>query len=196
MANKKRRCRQCKKYVEVTRGFVSPGNAFFCDTECAFQYAYPIGKKTVEKKERQRLRARKAELKPITKRKNELQVLVNQYVRLRDQHQACISCGLPAPKNDEHQRHASHFISRGHSSFLRYNTLNIHASCATCNGHKSGNITEYRKGLVEKYGEALVERLENSPTIRKYDQEYIEKAKRIFKKKIKQLNKRNALHHK
>lgn len=189
MANSKRKCRFCKSYKLLADGFVTPSNAFFCNREHATQYAYPKGKAIQAKEDKSRLRARKAQLKPKTQKLNDLQALVNKYIRLRDQEKPCISCGRP---NDQsHQRHASHYKSVGSNSNLRFYTLNIHASCAQCNSSQSGNIINYRIGLIERHSLELVEALEDAPRSRRYSEEWIERAKKVFRLKISKIN---ALH--
>ena len=47
----------------------------------------------------------------------------------------------------------------------------------------SGNIVEYRKELVNRIGEARVIELENDNEPRKFDREYLERVKKIFRKR-------------
>jgi len=66
---------------------------------------------------------------------------------------------------------------------LRFNTWNVHASCATCNSVLSGNLIEYRIRLRLKLGDERVEWLENQNEIVRYDIEYARRVKAIFKKR-------------
>ena len=183
MANKKRRCRYCKDYKIVKDGFLTPNNAFFCSIEHATAHQYPKAVQEVQKAKNAKHRASLARIKPKTKRLNNLQTVVNEFIRLRDQDLDCISCGLP--NDGSHQRHASHYKGRGHNSFLRFYTLNIHASCAQCNAFKSGNISGYTPRLEARYSPGLVQKLINSPTVRDFSDDWILRATRIFKRKIK-----------
>lgn len=85
----------------------------------------------------------------------------NRFIRLRDKGNPCISCGKP--DDGTHQRHASHYRSVGACSSLRFNEINVWASCSVCNNHLSGNIGEYRKALIRKIGIDKVEWIESQP---------------------------------
>ena len=113
------------------------------------------------------------------------QKLVNQYVRLRDSNKAkCISCDYIFA-NGTRQIHASHFRPVGANQQLRFNTLNIWASCSICNTHDSGNLIPYREALIKKFGVKWVENLEANHETKKYDVEYLQRLIKIFRKKIK-----------
>ena len=106
---------------------------------------------------------------------------VNQYVRLRDSGKPCISCDKP--DNGNHQRHASHFRSVGAASHLRFNVLNVHASCATCNSVLSGNLLEYMKRLPDKIGQDKTDWLLNANFEKRYSIDYAKRVKSIFTKR-------------
>lgn len=74
----------------------------------------------------------------------------NGYIRERDKHLGCISCGTGPVEN------AGHYYSDGHYSALRYNETNVNGQCIKCNKFLSGNLIHYRNGLINKYGEAKV----------------------------------------
>jgi hypothetical protein len=121
------------------------------------------GKRKAEQKRRQadkaEHKARKARLDKLKSRSdyfNELQTVVNKFIRLRDKDEPCISCG----RFHSGQWHAGHYRSRGACPELRFNEDNIHKQCAPCNTHKSGNQAEYRIRLIQKIGLARVEWLE------------------------------------
>jgi len=138
--------------------------------------------KKEEKAARAQHRADKDRVKTLAQWKREAQSAFNSYIRARDDGLPCISCDQSSSIG---QRHASHYRSVGACSQLRFNTFNVHASCAQCNGMKSGNILEYRIRLIKKLGADRVEWLEcqNQPT--KYDVEYLKRVKRIFTKRKK-----------
>ena len=185
MANTKKRCKQCKKYFQA-EGMVSVPAGNFCTIGHAIEFA-----NEKRAKERERSQTMKAELKhkietgvfkepKISDRLKLCQTLVNKYVRLRDHGKPCISCDWP--DDGSNARHASHFRSVGSCSSVRFNTLNIHASCAQCNTSKSGNISQYRPRLIEKIGVELVEWVERQPIQKKYTKEYLIKFETTFKK--------------
>ena len=109
----------------------------------------------------------------------------NEFIRLRDDGQPCISCGNTNP-NIKYD--AGHYISVGASKFLRYEPTNIHLQCSSsCNVHKSSNAIKYRKALVKKYGAEHVEWLEfDHPTPRRRIDDY-KQLYEFFKSEIKKL---------
>lgn len=80
--------------------------------------------------------------------------IVHERVRERDACRRCISC------NGWHKLEAGHFYKAGSYSGLRFNALNIHGQCVSCNSHKSGNENEYRSGLIGRYGQWIVDELD------------------------------------
>ena len=109
----------------------------------------------------------------------------NEYIRLRDNDQPCISCGT---MSQSVKYDAGHYIPVGRSKALRYEETNIHKQCSkNCNTSKSGNLIAYRKAMVKKYGAEHVEWLEfDHPTPRRriYDYKQIYEH---YKAKIKEL---------
>lgn len=101
---------------------------------------------------------RKAKLLGMPQLKAKVQRVVNKYCRDRDVKKGCISCGKHV------KLQGGHYIPQGSCSFLRYDVLNIHGQCFSCNHFKSGNLTEYRINLVKKIGLEEVEKLEELRT--------------------------------
>jgi len=136
-----------------------------------------------EKKQRKQYKEAKIKAKTSTDYANELQDLVNKYVRLRDSLCGCISCSKPYTWKG--QWHASHFRSRGAASAIRFNLWNIHKSCSVCNNWKSGNLSEYEPRLREKIGDIKVDWLRTQNQVVKYDVDYLKRFIAIVKRKIK-----------
>lgn len=141
-----------------------------------------------EAKEAKVIKKRNTDLRKKVKTKAkwlaELQAVFNRYVRLRDAHLGCISCGKP--KDWQGQWHASHYYSRGHSSALRFNLWNVHKSCSVCNSHLSGNIGEYTPAIIEKVGQIRFDYLlRHKSDVTSFDIEWIKRAIKITKKAIK-----------
>jgi hypothetical protein len=113
----------------------------------------------VKKMEARNWRQRKNELKKANKNasdyRNELQIVFNTWVRLRDSGEPCISCGVPLRGKFD----AGHFHSVGNYPNLRYNPDNVHGQCVECNQHKRGNVHEYRVNLIKRIGLERVEAL-------------------------------------
>ncbi len=183
MANKKRRCRECKAYKEASKGLLI-NNGFYCDISCATNYAYKNKEKGKKIKHREQKKAIKTKAQWLA----ELQALFNKYVRLRDANDGCISCDKPY--DWQGQWHASHYYSRGHSAYLRFNLWNVHKSCSVCNSRLSGNIGAYTPRLIEKIGKDKASWLkDHKSTPKSFDIEWIERAIKITRKAIKRVNK-------
>jgi hypothetical protein len=84
----------------------------------------------------------------------------NKYIRARDKHLACISCGHTGNR----QRHAGHFMPVGSNGHIRFDESNCHSQCSICNNHKSGNLAEYEPNLIKKVGQDEVNRLKEKFT--------------------------------
>lgn len=159
-----------------------------CSATCALEYAQKNRKKKEELAEKAEKRERKKrldELKPVKFYLDKAQVWFNKFIRMRDAGLACISCGKP--DNGQHQRHASHFRSRGACSSLRFDENNVHASCSVCNNHLSGNIAGYTDGLIDKIGHEEYKRIVNSPKSKKWTKEEAKEIEEKYKKKCKEL---------
>lgn len=197
MANSKRRCKECREYFPAEDVVRVPSGSF-----CTFDHAIAFAnRKTAERAAKEAEKARKINedfakrvksgeiTEPtIAQRLKKCEKVVNEYVRLRDKGLPCISCDWP--DDGTNARHASHFRSVGACSSMRFNTLNIHASCAQCNSMKSGNISQYRPRLIEKIGEAKVDWIERQPIQYRFEKDYLIKLEATFKKLVKRQKKR------
>ena len=151
-----KKCKTCKAPANIKIQM-----NHFCDFNCAIVHAKKIqdkAKAEKAKRERQIHRERKEAVKTRSEWLRQAQTVFNQYIRLRDEKNPCISCGRP--NDGTHQRHASHYKSRGASPELAFNELNCHASCSQCNNFLSGNLVPYRVALIDKIGLDKVEWLE------------------------------------
>lgn len=139
-----------------------------CGPECAAIHAAA---------ERQRLdakqtRDRKQAMKTRSDHLKSAQAAFNKFIRERDAHLPCISCGrFHAGAYD-----AGHYRSVGAQPALRFHEDNCHKQCVPCNQHKSGNVVEYRLGLIARIGAERVAFLEQEHAPAKYT---IEDAKAI-----------------
>ena len=172
---KQKKCRYCKEYF-------TPFNSLqpFCfKTECIQEHNKVIREKKARKVKKEFKESDKSTLLQLA------QTVVNKYVRLRDSNkQKCISCDYKFVLGSR-QIHGSHFRPAGQVQQLRFNTLNIWASCSICNNHKSGNLVPYRIALIEKFGLEWVEKLEANHETKKYTVEYLQRLIKVFRKKIK-----------
>ena len=147
-----------------------------------------VAKKEIEKKDKAwRVEAKgiREKLKTHKDWLNDLQVVFNTFIRERDKHDKCISCGctMIGRKGD-----ASHYYSVGSSPSLRVDEDNCHLACVPCNQHKGGNLIEYGLRLPLKIGQARFDalRVKKQLTIHLIIPEIKELIK-IYKFKIMQL---------
>lgn len=162
-----------------------------CSYECSIAYAKQLKeKRELQKKKdnRKRLREFNNNHKPTLLQKAQQEV--NKYVRLRDIHLPCISCGHDFSKG--RQAHAGHFIPVSKSSLLRFDLFNIHKQCNICNDHLSGNLIPYKDNLIKKIGIDKVEWLEsNQRALKSWSNEELKEIIKEFKIKNKQILNKN-----
>jgi len=108
--------------------------------------------------------------------------ICHKYIRERDKHKPCISCG--ANWNEHFQ--AGHFFKAELYSILKYHIDNIHGQCRICNLHKDGNENEYRLNLPARIGKTRfknVERLatESKETEFKWDRQDLKDYYNLYK---------------
>jgi hypothetical protein len=107
------------------------------------------------KKEKRELKAMREHVKSISSWRRDLQQVFNQFIRMRDQHKGCVSCGkLLNTKFD-----AGHFYSVGSYPNLRFTETNCFGQCVECNQHKHGNLLEYRERILERISQEELEEL-------------------------------------
>lgn len=86
------------------------------------------------------------------------QKVFNEFIRLRDKDQPCISCGKKLRKGNID---CGHFWSSGGHKYLTFHELNAHNQCSRpCNKDKSGDLNNYRIGLVKRIGQDNVDWLD------------------------------------
>tara|TARA_R110000787_G_scaffold38685_1_gene97245 strand:+ start:126 stop:674 length:549 start_codon:yes stop_codon:yes gene_type:complete len=171
------RQKKCKACKESFKPFSSTASA--CSVNCAITLAKVQTSKAIAKDFKQRRQAAKT----LGQLHKEAQPVFNRYIRLRDQGQPCISC----QRHHTGQIHAGHYRSVGAAAELRYNETNVHAQCAPCNNHLSGNAIDYRINLIKKIGIDSVELLEGPHDAQKYNREQILAIKAQYKAKAKEL---------
>ena len=195
MANKLKKCRNCKEFTPVSDGCQHP-IGYFCSQDCVMKFV--IGKNEAKfKKEQTKLRkervaSHKAAKDAVTTRAEwlaKLQAKFNAYIRQRDIHDGCISCDKPATWHG--QWHASHYYPRSTASAIRFNTWNVHKSCSVCNSHLSGNIGEYTPRIIDKIGQQRFDCLfENKTNLRTYDIDQIRRGIKLVNRAMKRLKKK------
>ena len=172
------RCKNCKEKFEPVRF-----NHKYClKDECVRAFVAEAR----DKQWKQTKTRMKENLKTTSDWLKEAQVVFNKYIRERDKNKPCISCGSKI----NGVKHASHYLSAGGHSNVRFHEDNVWVSCYKCNVMLSGNQIEYRKRLIQKIGVERVEWLENNGNIvKKWTKEELKLLITEYKKKTKQLEK-------
>lgn len=193
----------CKKGINKALGFEGCGNVTFKLTaglcpSCYFSFLTTDerGKIIYQKSflpkvslklksfDKAKTKQMKESVKTLSHYEAEAKKVFQKYIRLRDEHLNCISCGTTKAKS----WHGSHFYSANLYSGLIFDERNVHKSCDYCNVFLHGNLLEYRKGLIERYGLKYVEELEAESVnkrVYKYTKDELIKIKNIYNEKIK-----------
>jgi hypothetical protein len=168
-------CKECKQPFKQERPL-----QYLCSPLCAAKYVRTLE----QKKEGKRLKLQKESLLTRSDYNKMAQQVFNAYIRKRDKHLPCISCGTTNPNI---QSHSGHYRSVGACPELRFNELNVHKQCSTCNNIKSGNLIEYRINLVKKIGVDKVEWLEGKHEPNKLTIPQLKELIKTYKLRIKEL---------
>lgn len=175
-----KRCRVCDVEFRVFRT-----TQVVCGVKCAAIDGQNFARRKQEKRllehrrglRRERASARER-LKSISKLLAEAQREYNRYVRERDWNLGCISCHMQASYDGQWQ--AGHYRTTAAAPHLRFHDDNVQKQCSQCNGSKSGNVVEYRKGLVVRIGVERVEAIENDNRTLKWSRDEIVAMRKQF----------------
>ena len=162
---KKKKCKTCRDPFLPLRPM-----QIVCSSACALVQASKQSAKQAEqksKRERQEIRERKLECKPLQYWLKRAEKAFNAWVRERDRDNPCMACGT----YDSPEWHASHFVAVGVSSALRFNESNVHKSCAKCNVFLGGNLLNYETRLRAKLGDHVVDHLKTCQRSKKWTRE-------------------------
>lgn len=140
------------------------------------------------KADRQRLAEKKLQVKPISYFIKQAQQAFNEFIRYRDRHLPCISCG----RHHEGQYHAGHFRTTGANPELRFDEDNCHRQCAPCNNHLSGNLIAYRPALIAKIGQARFDALMGPHELPKWKREDYIRIRDEYRAKLKAMKQEEA----
>ena len=181
-----KKCRVCRAKFE-------PFNSLqqVCSTACALQKAQKDLQKDAERKakeQRKWIREQKAKVKSRGEHLKEAQQAFNAYIRERDRHRPCISCGTYTAG----QYHAGHYRTTKAAPELRFEELNCHKQCAQCNNFDSGNIVEYRISLIQRIGQEAVDWLEGPHEAKHYTTDELKEIKRKYRAMKRELERKAA----
>jgi len=132
---------------------------------------------------RKEIAVRKEALKSRSDHMREAQTVFNQWVRLRDADQPCISCG----RHHQGKYDAGHFRTTAACPELRFEPLNVWKQCVPCNQHKSGDILNYRINLVLRIGADKVAWIEGPHEPKRYTIEDLKEIKAHYRALIREL---------
>lgn len=173
---KQKKCRYCKELFTPINSLQK--NCF--EPLCVSDWINEVKEKNWKRKKAKL----KLDLMTIQDYVKLAQTVFNKFIRLRDKLSPCISCG----KKINGVEHASHYLSAGGHSNVRFHEDNVWTSCYKCNVMLSGNQIEYRKQLINKIGVERVEWLEeNGSKEKKYSIEELKEIIKIYKAKCKEL---------
>ncbi|HGW4826571.1 TPA: recombination protein NinG [Proteus mirabilis] len=189
---RRRRCKICREWFIPKQSFQN-----WCSPEHGFELSEQRRNKDREKalaklkkenqeKEREakdKLKARKLAVKPLSYFTKQAQTAFNAFIRERDKDEPCISCG----RFHEGQYHAGHYRTTGANPELRFDEDNCHKQCAPCNNHLSGNIENYTPRLIEKIGQERFDLLMGSHELPKWKREDYERIRDHYRVKLKEL---------
>ena len=172
---KLKKCKVCKK--EFTPIYTTAQST--CSLPCAIEHSNQKKSKDWQERKKQL----KDDLTTVQDLIKAAQIVFNQYVRLRDAGNLCISCKT-IPKKEN----AGHFYSAGTHTAVRFDERNVHLQCESCNSFLSGNLLKYRENLLEKLGFHGFENLSaEAMKTRKYTREELKEIINTYKLKIKLL---------
>ena len=147
MKPRAKKCDICKRPIENRRNSLQ----VVCSMACALEF----NKRKEAKKQREQTKKDKDELLTHSDWLKILQKVFNRFIRERDKHKGCISCGKALDKKFD----AGHFFSVGSSPDLRFHEDNVHGQCVACNQHAHGNLIEYTLRLPNRIGQARFDEL-------------------------------------
>jgi hypothetical protein len=146
------KCKFCKK--DYTQ-FNSLNKV--CSIKCAIELGKLKPAKVNYKRVNSQLKSEaKEKLETYSQKVNKVKVIFQKWIRERDKHLPCISCGTTKAS----MWHASHFKKAETFSGVIFHELNTWKSCSKCNVFLNGNELKYRENLVKKIGVEQVEALE------------------------------------
>lgn len=190
MANSKRKCPYCKESKKAESMYVN-GMQAFCNKDHYIEYQVGNRKKLAKKGKsvmRKETKVRKDAIKTRTQHYNELQTLVNRFVRLTYKDAPCYTCGTVNP-NIKYD--CGHMLSRGSHPETRFNLDNLRKQCSVqCNQHGSGMRYEFEKRLIAELGQSRVDTLIGKhPTLKQQypNIEDIQREKVKYRKMIKEM---------
>ena len=137
-----KKCKHCKEQFMPMRTTLEK----YCQKSECFTEFIRISKQKAWDKKKKKLTE---ELMTASDWWLKLQPVFNEFIRLRDHKEPCISCRTKTAP----QWAAGHFFPVGNNPTVRINEDNVHKQCnKNCNMMLGGNIHNYRPHLIQKIG--------------------------------------------
>ncbi len=152
-------------------------------------------RKDEAQQERRSLKVRKLALKPDSHFKKQAQQAFNLFIRTRDHDRPCISCGETNPP-DLHggQWDCGHFKTVGAHPELRFEELNAHRQCKSCNAGSSKYAAkgatvaqQYEANLIAWIGQEAVDWLNGPHEMTNYRRDDFIRIRDEYREKTRQL---------
>lgn len=160
-------------------------------------------RRRLEKEQRAKDRQWKQDNKPLRTWIKEASTEFNKFIRIRDKHQACISCGASPAEIESEQGwkpggawDCGHFLSVGSNPALRFTEDNAHRQCKSCNGGQkiaqrfsSDQVISqaYEVNLINRIGQDRVDWLKGPHEPAKFTADDLAAIKEQYKLKAKEL---------
>ncbi len=156
-----------------------------CSFQCSIDYAKQKREAEESREWKKTQKVMREQLKTKSEHEKDLQKIFNEFIRLRDAGQPCISCGSIA---GTYTVNAGHYFPAGTYKNLRFDEENVHNQCVHCNQHKHGNISEYSIHLPNRIGAIAFQLLTERRLVeRHYSIPELIELKVIYKDKIRQM---------
>jgi hypothetical protein len=133
-------------------------------------------------------RQRRIDIRTVSEWKRLLQAEFNKFIRNRDAHLPCVSCGTTNPKHTGRGGawDCGHYLSRGSRPELRFSEQNCAKQCKKCNSFGSGRVQDYRLELIKRTSLETVEWLKGPHEPNRYRVQDLVELLAEYKEKNKQ----------
>jgi hypothetical protein len=148
---KQKKCKVCQEFFTPIQ---------FAQTACGYKCAIIHSKNLKLQKELKDWKAEKAilkdKLKTLGQYEAEAKKSFQKWIRMRDDKQPCISCGIQQTDLWD----GGHYKKAEIYSGVIFDENNCHKQCRKCNRFLNGNELNYRQGLIQRYGIDFADQIE------------------------------------
>jgi hypothetical protein len=148
---KQKKCKVCQELFTPIQ---------FAQTACGYKCAIIHSKNLKLQKELKDWKVEKAilkdKLKTLGQYEAEAKKSFQKWIRMRDDKQPCISCGIEQTDLWD----GGHYKKAEIYSGVIFDENNCHKQCRKCNRFLNGNELNYRQGLIQRYGIDFADQIE------------------------------------